>query len=57
MCRHRTSVSFQKNKAVEHMAQANWSGREQAAKMWLCRVMSGDTSKSLDQIQEEVNNE
>lgn len=43
--------------AVEHVAQANWNGREQAAKRWLRLVFAGKTQKSLDEIQEEINEE
>jgi hypothetical protein len=43
--------------AVEHVAQANWDGREEAAKQWLRLVDSGKTDKSLDDIQREVNSE
>lgn len=43
--------------AVEHVAVANWNSREEAAKRWLELVKNGDTSKSLDQVQKEVNNE
>ena len=43
--------------AVEYVGQANWSGREEAAKEWLQQVFSGDTSTSLDQIQNRINQE
>ncbi len=43
--------------AVDHVGQANWAGRVEAAKRWLDRVCDGKTDKSLDQIQEVVNKE
>lgn len=43
--------------AIDHMSQANWQGRDDAAKLWLARILKGDMSKSLDEIQEEINKE
>lgn len=43
--------------AIGHLEQANWQGRGEAAKKWLGRVLRGDDSKSLDEIQEEINND
>ncbi|KKN91168.1 hypothetical protein LCGC14_0220340 [marine sediment metagenome] len=41
--------------AIEHVGQTNWSGRVEAAKVWLKRILDGKTDKSLDQIQKEIN--
>ena len=41
--------------AVEHMSQANWDGREQAAKQWLHKISLGKRDMSLDEIQRECN--
>jgi len=42
--------------AVEHMAQANWDGREKAARIYLSEVFRGTANaKSLDKIQKEIN--
>lgn len=42
--------------AIEHMAQANWSSREQAAKRYLSLVAEGSgNTKSLHEIQKETN--
>ncbi len=43
--------------AVEHVGQANWTGREAAAREWLHLVFSGDLSESLSQIQDRINQE
>lgn len=42
--------------AVDHVGQANWAGRQEAARTWLSKVFTGKTDKSLDEIQEEVDN-
>ncbi len=41
--------------AIGHVEQANWGSRGEAARKWFGRVLAGDDSKSLDEIQEEVN--
>ncbi len=41
--------------AVEHVGQANWEGRESAAKEWLRRVADGEHNLNLDTVQDEVN--
>lgn len=44
--------------AVEHVAQANWSGRERAAKRYLRLVAQGNPDdKSLEWVQAEINTE
>lgn len=43
--------------AVEHVGQANWNGRESAAKEWLYRVSQGLVDKSLNEIQKRINEE
>lgn len=43
--------------AVEHVSQANWSEREDAAKRYLFQIASGETNADLDRIQGEVNEE
>lgn len=42
--------------AVDHISQANWHGRDEAAKRYLYFVATvGDNTKSLDEIQDEIN--
>lgn len=42
--------------AIEHMAQANWSGREKAALSYLHLVAKDNgNTKSLEEIQREIN--
>ncbi len=41
--------------AVEHMAQANWSNREEAAKDYLNAIFNEQLDADLDTIQKEIN--
>lgn len=41
--------------AVEHLSQANWSGREETAKIFLRAIRNGQTNANLDAIQDEIN--
>lgn len=42
--------------AVDHVGQANWVSRQEAVREWLVRIFHGKIDKSLDEIQEEINN-
>ena len=38
--------------AVDYVSQANWRGRETAARAWLRRISTGDRGLTIDQIAE-----
>ena len=42
---------------VDHLSQANWDGREKAAKRFLSAIRNGQSDANLDVIQDEVNGE
>ena len=57
--KHNTPMTAQQTydlavEAIDHVAQANWEGRDTAAKRWLAKALVGNDEKSLDEIQEEI---